>query len=112
MKTTSRIATTAAMCVLAAVSFTAPASAKPGIHLNGPALDGQKVALPDRLAGTPEVAFDGDGVHLNGPGLDGQKVALPTWLVGTPEVARLVYNGPALDGHNVALPGGPLHARR
>jgi hypothetical protein len=34
---------TAAMCIFAAV-FTAPASA--GLHVNGPALDGHKVALP------------------------------------------------------------------
>lgn len=75
MKTTT-LAMTA--CAFVALTFAAPVSA--GLQLNGPALDGQKVALPDRLAGTPEVAR----LIYNGPALDGHKVALP----GGPEHAR------------------------
>jgi hypothetical protein len=71
---------TTALAALLALS--APA-ALAGAKLNGPALDGRQVALPDRLpvAGAPaadEVRFGGDGVQLNGPALDGRQVWLPT----------------------------------
>ena len=71
---------TTALAALLALS--APA-AQAGTKLNGPALDGRDVALPDGqpIAGAPaaeEVRFGGDGVHLNGPALDGRQVGLPT----------------------------------
>jgi hypothetical protein len=92
MRTTATFASAAAVFVLAA-TFAASAFAsdeKPGLFLNGPALDGHKVGLPDRLAGASEAAAggdrddDGDGIILNGPALDGQQVALP----GRPMQAR------------------------
>lgn len=89
-------------CAVAAVALLAStAQAKPGIHLNGPALDGQRVALPDGLA--------------NRPALDGRRVALPgqSRIAGTPAGDELFggkYNGPALDGRRVEVPGTIGHA--
>jgi hypothetical protein len=52
MKLSATIASLAAACAIAAaLSLTAPASA--GLHLNGPSLDGQKIALPGGPARAP-----------------------------------------------------------
>ena len=47
-------------------------------HLNGPALDGRQVALPDGLSvdGASE-ADEVQGLSSNGPALDGRQLALP-----------------------------------
>jgi len=72
MKPSATFASLAAACAIAAaLTVAAPASA--GLHLNGPSLDGQTVALPDRLASTSEA----NALSINGPALDGRKVALP-----------------------------------
>lgn len=83
MNTTAALA---ASCAFVAVAIAMPASAEPGITVNGPALDGQKVALP----GTSEIRLFGGGC--------------PLWQCGA--------NGSALDGHEVVLPDGPIQARR
>jgi hypothetical protein len=68
-----RFATSAGLAAACAIAAALAAPATAGLHLNGPSLDGQTVALPDRLASTSEA----NGLGINGPALDGRKVALP-----------------------------------
>ena len=81
---------------LAALLVLSAPAAQAGFKLNGPALDGRQVAVPDQLpiAGAPvaeEVRFGGDGVQLNGPALDGQEIAPPGALpLGGASLGRIV----------------------
>jgi hypothetical protein len=69
----------------AMLTLSGPA-AQAGLGMNGPALDGRQVALPDglRIGGAP-AAEEVNGLHLNGPALDGRRVA-------TPDLAGLVID--------------------
>ena len=60
----------------AVLALSAPA-AQAGLHLNGPALDGQQVVLPDgsQIGGTSTEELQ--KITTNGPALDGRQVATP-----------------------------------
>lgn len=96
------------VALAATLALSAPA-AQAGLHLNGPALDGQQVVLPDgsQTIGRP-AAEEAQKLASNGPALDGRQVGLPDGLRigGTPmmEFQRLASNGPALDGRQVMTP--------
>jgi hypothetical protein len=70
---------------LAMLALSAPA-AQARIAINGPALDGRQVVLPDglRIVGAP--VEEVRGVQIQGPALDGRQVVLPDGLriVGAP----------------------------
>lgn len=74
-----RFATSAGLVAACAIAAALAAPVSAGLHLNGPSLDGQKLALPDWLVGAPEAAK----LASNGPALDGQKVATPGGLMRT-----------------------------
>jgi hypothetical protein len=74
----------------AMLALSAPA-AQAGLGMNGPALDGRQVALPDDLwiGGAP--AEEPQKITANGPALDGRRVA-------TPDLAGLVIDHQRLPG--------------
>lgn len=84
MRTTAAFASTAGACAFVAAALAMPAAAKPGIHPNGPPLDGQNVALPDGRSAR----------------------------IVTEEFRDKSFNGPAPGGQQVAQPGAPMPARR
>jgi hypothetical protein len=63
--------------VAAMLALSAPA-VEAGFGINGPALDGRQVALPDgsQIVSRP-AAEEVNGLHVNGPALDGRQVAAP-----------------------------------
>ena len=92
----------------AMLTLSGPA-AQAGLGMNGPALDGRQVALPDslRIGDTP--AAELQKITTNGPALDGRHVVLSDGLRigGAPaaeEVNGLHLNGPALDGRRNVTP--------
>jgi hypothetical protein len=72
----------AALATLLALSVLEAQAGRKGITLNGPALDGRQVALPEGASvdGASETRFE----------------QCPPWTCG--------QNGPALDGRRVATP--------